>query len=149
MKITVGSSRASAAPFLPSQEEKTEGEPKASSVIRFRAVVLTFIVRIQFSTFVNWNVEPDLVDFPVPTIRLAVVVELCLAVWCAGIFMNSKAPLQDIASSISPGELTLYDAQICPIAIAKLHPCRQWKARGYLHNSAFLCFGAHTRPFDF
>ena len=55
-------------------------ETKSIHVIRFRGVVLTLVVRIQFGTLVNWKIEPELVTLLVPTIRLTVVVELCLTV---------------------------------------------------------------------
>ena len=69
---------------------------------------------------VNWKVESELINPLVPTIRLAVVVELGLTVWSDGVSVDCETPLQDIAISISPGELPLYDPQVCSIAIAKL-----------------------------
>ncbi len=87
---------------------------------------------------VNWKVESELINLLVPTVRLTVVVELGLTVWRDGIFVNCEAPLQNVAISISPGELPLYDTQVCSIAIAKLQFHRQREARGELDNSAIL-----------
>ena len=87
---------------------------------------------------VNGKVEPDLVDLLVPTVRLTVVVELGLNVGRDGVFVDCEAPLQDVAISISPGELPLYDPQVCSISVAKLQFCRQREPRGYLDNSAIL-----------